>query len=356
MKEKTRSTIWWLFCTLLFVAGEGAIFFFAWRAGIWIAIMPLVGFVVSYIVAPVLHELGHIVFAKMQNMSIVYAKFSFFKWTGKNGKTRLCFASPFAMDETQVIPKTSGNMLYRARRYTIGGLVFGGVYFVTVAIAATLLTLFAKGYVSYAVLGLLPYAGYLFLLNVFPCRYGGGKTDMLVYNGLKRGDDGEKTMLSAMEIQGQLYEGKSYGEIDEKWYFDLPQLPEDEPLFAVMLDLRYRYWLDKGDLEKAADCLNRLANAQTYLSDWEVEKIAGELTYMHILSGDRDRAQACAKLCDGYLQSERISAKRILATVAFFDGRGEETRALKGQAELLMEKSEIAGEVAFEKNLLSRLA
>ena len=93
--------------------------------------------------------------------------------------------------------------------------------------------------------GMVPYAAYLFLLNLPPVEYASGKTDTLVYLGLKKGYDGEKNMLSAMEIQGQLYEGKSFAEIDETLYFDNPQLCEDEPLFAVMLDLKYRYFLEK---------------------------------------------------------------------------------------------------------------
>ena len=87
---------------------------------------------------------------------------------------------------------------------------------------------------------------------------------MLVYQGIKAGRDAERCMISVMEIQGQLYEGKSFSEIDEKYYFELPQLCEDEPLYSAILDLRYRFYLEKGLFEKAADCLNRLALNQDY--------------------------------------------------------------------------------------------
>ena len=79
-----------------------------------------------------------------------------------------------------------------------------------------------------------------------------------------------------MEIQGQLYEGKSFAEIDEGLYFNQPQLCEDEPLFAVMLDLRYRYYLEKGDMDNAAACLNRLVGLLDYMPYAEAEKIAAE--------------------------------------------------------------------------------
>ena len=95
---------------------------------------------------------------------------------------------------------------------------------------------------NYILWGILPYTGYLFLLNVLPLEYPNGKTDIGVYVGIKKGEAAEKNMLSAMEIQGQLAEGKSFSEIDEMLYMDVPQLCEDEPMFAVMLDLRYRYY------------------------------------------------------------------------------------------------------------------
>ncbi len=355
MRGRTRSTIWAIVCTLLLLAGEAAAFFFAWRVGTWVAITQLAAFVLGFVVAPILHEIGHIVMAKSQNMQIVYAKFSFLKICEKKGKNRLAFASPFAADETQAIPKNGGNMQKRASLYTIGGLTFGGVYFVLVAILALLLTITVGGYFAFALWGLVPYAGYLFLLNVLPLTYNGGKTDMSVYVGIKKGEDAEKTMLAAMEIQGKLFEGKSYGEMDEDLYFSLPQLPEDEPLFAIMLDLRYRYWLDKGEYVKASDCLNRLAQAGEYLTAEETEKIAAEFVYMHALNGDIERAEACGKGCAEYLQQETVTAKRILIAVALLGGKMEAVTLLKEQAQALLDNEKIAGNRKFEEKLLARL-
>ena len=355
MREKTRSTIWAITCALLLLFGEAAAFFFAWRVGTWVAIAELIAFVLGGVVAPVLHELGHIVMAKSKNMQIVYAKFSFLKWTERNGKPRLAFASPFAMDETQAIPKSGGNMKKRAKAYTLGGLLFGGFYLLVVLLVALVFTFTIGSYAAFGVWGLLPFAGYLFLLNVLPLEYGSGKTDMLVYIGLKNGSPAEKTMLSAMEIQGELYDGKTYREIDEKWYFDLPQLAEDEPLFIVILDLRYRYYLDKGDYQKAGDCLNRLVQTQEYFTEIETEKIAAELVYMHAINGDRERAETCGKGCVEYLQQDTLTAKRILTAVAYLDNKKEAVKSLKAQATALLQTEKIVGNRRFEESLLSRI-
>jgi hypothetical protein len=178
---------------------------------------------------------------------------------------------------------------------------------------------------------------------------------MAVYLGIKKGEDAETVMLSAMEIQGQLYAGKSFAQIDEDLYFKLPQLCEDEPLYALLLDLRYRYYLEKEDLQNAADSLNRLVQAQTYLTEIEVQKIAAELTYMHALNGDLERAEESGKLCRAYLQEETPAAKRILAAYSAAFGKNEAVEPLIQQAKSSLEKERIAGVKRFEEILISRI-
>ncbi len=239
-------------------------------------------------------------------------------------------------------------MRRRALAYTAGGLVFSGIFCVVVLG----ISFFSGNFVAW---GSLPYAAYLFFLNVMPVEYAGGKTDGAVFRGIRKGYDGEKCMLAAMEIQGQLFEGKRFCEIEKSWYFDLPQLAEEEPLFAILLDLRYRYYLDIEDLESAADCLNRLAHSQAYLPDSELEKLAGELVYMHSLRGDLESAEACGKLCQGYLTGETVAAKRILAAYSFAANKTEEGALLKKQAETALEYEYILGEKKLEEALLERI-
>ena len=203
--------------------------------------------------------------------------------------------------------------------------------------------------------GALPYFGYLFFLNVLPLEYASGKTDVLIAKGIKNATPAERTMVAAMEIQGQLYEGKSYLEIDESLYFDLPQLCEDEPMFAVILDLRYRYYLEKEDLEKAGDCLNRLAQIQCYMPDKELEKLAAELTYVHSLLGDIERATESGKLCANFLQGDSLSAKRILLAFSLATGKTEAVEPLIKQARAARKTERLAGVRKHEELLLDRL-
>ncbi len=347
MKRKF-ATVYAILCTLLMAAGFALVFWRALSAGTVETVACVCGIFLGFVFAPTLHELGHLTIGKSVGFRCVYYKAFCFKLQRKRGKLRFGFASPFAPDQTQMLPKSSGNMYDRAKIYTLGGLLFSGVFLALDVIVA----LWAKNFVAW---GVLPYTAYLFFLNI-PCvEYASGKTDALIYRGINKGCEVEQCMLSAMEIQGFLAEGKSFGEIDKGLYFDVPQLCEEEPLFAVFQDLRYRYYLDVGRLALAADALTRLAQAQAYLSDEEVESVAAELTYMHAIEGNIDDAEESGKLCKKFLSEDTATAKRILAAYSACAGKTEAVAALKESAYALIGREWIAGVAKFEKNLLDRM-
>ena len=351
--KRNWSGVYALACALLMIAGYITVFVFAWKTSTPDLARAVAGLALGFFFAPIFHELGHILFAKTSNMAIAYTKCFCFKWTRKGKRFKFGFVSPFLPDETQTVPKNGGDMLARAKAYTAGGLVLGGIFLFVDLVCALVTTLFFTP--NYLFWGILPYAAYLFFLNALPFEYPTGKTDALVLRGLKKGEDAEKTMLSAMEIQGRLYAGDSYADIDEKLFFDTPQLPENEPLFAVMLDLRYRYYLEKDDLKNAADCLNRLVVSQDYLAEEEQEKLAAECVYMHALNGDLERAEECGQLCQGYLRGESAAAKRILAAFSSAFGKTNAVAPLKGQAENALDREWIAGNAKFERKLLEKI-
>ncbi len=347
------ATVYAVFCTIALCVGFFLVFFFAWVAGTRPLLYAIFGMAVGLIVSPIVHELGHVVFGALAKMDCVYVKCFCFKIYIKNGKKRLGFASPFAADQTQMLPKMGGNMRKRAMRYILGGQIFSGVFFILLLITVIVVTLFVQP--IYFLWSIISYAGYLFLLNLLPFEYASGKTDIRIYQGLRRGEAAEKIMLTAMEIQGRLYEGYSFAEIDERYYLDLPLLPEDEPLFAVIMDLRYRYYLEKNDYDKASDSLNRLAQAEPYLSDEEVQKLIGELTYMHALGGNIELAEKSAKLCEEYLKRDEVEPKRILAAYAKAVGNTEGVEILLKQARGCISKEYIKGIRKAEAILCARL-
>ena len=74
---------------LLMAAGEClTVVYFAWTkagTGVVATAYAIGGFLLAIILAPTVHELGHIVFAKAQGMRVVMTKFSFFSfWEEKS--------------------------------------------------------------------------------------------------------------------------------------------------------------------------------------------------------------------------------------------------------------------------------
>ena len=351
--KRRIATIYATVCTLLLAAGFLLAFLFAWKDGVEATVKCLYGLFIGFLLSPILHELGHVSFALIAKMDYVFVKCFCFKIYIKNGKKRLGFASPFSPDETQALPLQSGDMKKRAILYTVGGLVYGGVFLLLILAGAVVAS--AVGKPSYVLWGILPYAAYLFLLNVAPFEYGNGKTDALVYIGLKKEYDAEKNMLSAMEIQGLLSEGKSFAQIDRELYYNVPQLCEDEPLFAVMLELRYRYHLERGELTEATACLNRLASVAEYMPETEFEKIAAEFVYINSLRGEMGEAEENASKCQAFLKGETATAKRVLAAWSKANGQTEFVETLLKQAEACLKNERIAGVQKFEKILLDRI-
>lgn len=353
MSKKNWSTAYALFCLLLLIGGGVACFVFAYLQGVNEMAQAVIGIAIGLIVAPIVHELGHVFFAKLSNMSIQYVKAFCFSWRRTGKKLHFRMVSPFAHDETQVIPNGGEDMQKRAYRYAVGGLICSGVLWLLLLLASAIVTVLWNA--NYLLWGASVYVGYLFLLNALPLEYASGKTDVAVCVGIKKGYDEEKVMLSAMYIQGEAVAGKHYGDIDEKFYFDIPVLAEDQPLFALILQLRYRYFVDKQLFEKAGQTLNRLASIEAYLTDDEWARVCAELVFMHALNNDAESAENCGRYCKTFLMGETATAKRVLATFTAVFGDKEKAKTLQESGFALLENEWIIGEKLWEEALLSRL-
>lgn len=315
------------------------------------ALLTVCGFALSAILSPTIHELGHIAFAKSADMFLIYTKFSFFSFRRIEGKLRFSLASPFAAEQTEVAPLKSGNMKKRMLKFASGGLVFGGLWLVLLGgLLAAFYFFFQAGF--YFTLGVIPYAAYLFFLNLPPVSYQSGKADTLIYKGIKKGEDVEKCMLSVMEIYGQLAEGKTFDEVDKSLYFDLPIIPEDEQSFAALQLLRYRYFVDDGDFDGAADSLNRLVCAGEYLDETAARTAFYELVFMHSLNGDLELAKDCFSQCaDSFEENAPLRAQIAYAALL---GEDDKVLTLFKKAETCF-ISDFLGEDRSERRLLEKL-
>lgn len=313
----------------------------------------VVGISTAIVLVPAFHELGHVLFAAINKMRIVYCKCFCMRYYVKNGKGKVGFVNPFTPDETQVLPTGGENMQSRAYAYAIGGLVSSGIIFLILAAACTLL--FAVGAQNYTLYAWLAYAAYIFLLNVIPTEYASGKTDALVARGISKGEAVEQTMLNVMRIQGELQTGKTYAEIEEEYYFSAPQIAENEPMYVAILDARFSYYLEKEDYEKAFDCLKRIKAAGEYLTDEEVLCLEKNLAYLCLLGGNDEVLKTAAKNDEEYWKSEDVVIKRTLALYMHKCGEEERADLLISEARELLKQSISFGQAKHEELLLSRI-
>lgn len=339
-------------------------------AGLWACI---VGGAASLVLAPLFHELGHIVFAKINGFDVVLWKIFIVRYdfTGEKRRLRLC--SPFAADQTQASAKRAyGDMKKRAAAYTAGGLIFGGAFLLIVAIFALASSLAGVG-AAYAFFGAAPYAAYLFLLNLPPFEYAGGKTDMRVLCDILKDKPCGVRFCAAMNAQGELAEGKPYSKIDRAYLENLPAIAEDEPLFAMNEFYLYFAAAETRDYESAAKHINRIATLSPYLTDEERRFALCELTYLNAILSDETQAEKCfAALCgdsssvgeggDGVVQagSEVLGAEVLKtsaenrAAAAYYVMRGDFSTAARRveTAETAARKEKFSGAAESEKLLL----
>lgn len=114
---------------------------------------------------------------------------------------------------------------------------------------------------------LLPYALYSFIVNVAPVEYASGKTDGLVLFELIANKPTAHVLLAILEIQGSVHGGKLMSELDEGMFLDVPQLPEDDINFIILTQLRYEYYLAKGNDSEAYKYFCRYRDLIQYLPE-----------------------------------------------------------------------------------------
>lgn len=134
------------------------------------------------------------------------------------------------------------------------------------------LLLIALGVIAFAVPSVpalfgiaMPYAVYSFIINSLPFEYDSGKTDGLVICELIANRPTAQVLLAILRIQGTVRAGKLIQELDESMFLDVPQLPEDDINFIILTQLRYEYYLAKGNDSVAYKYFMRYKDLIKYL-------------------------------------------------------------------------------------------
>lgn len=222
----------------------GCIFVYA-QSGLWLTVTYAGMCIVFFPFAVLLHEFGHKLFGTIAGFTV-----------------KLKNLSPFApVASCQVIPRNRKNIKNKLIATAIGGLALNFLFVILGAAA-----FIGSGWVLMLSF-VLPSSLYLFLANVMPVCYDGGKTDTLVIAETAKGSAPSRVLVRVLEIQGMVAEGVPLAEIDENLLFDVPQIAEDEQAFIMLVSLRADYYAAKGDEKKENFWKERFSELKEYLPE-----------------------------------------------------------------------------------------
>ena len=229
-------------------------------AGLYIAGAIIFGFVNALV-----HEWGHVIAGKKNGFKILSVTVWFFRWTRRKGR----LVTDFVMigeeaGATEMLPESADNLAERLKKATRGGIIASFIMAV-ISIAPLFTSSFLPGIAYYLISVFFPVSVYYFFGSILPMESGGALNDGAVVRGLKKNDLISQVCVGLLKIHSELYSGKRPSEIDERLYFDLPQLAEDELYFIMLLNARYAFYLDKGDLENAKKTTDRLMGLTDYM-------------------------------------------------------------------------------------------
>lgn len=234
--------------------------------------------VISGFIVTLFHELGHLVFGKLNGFTLISFTVWFLKWSKRKGKTVFDFVwLGEEAGSTEMVAKSTENLEKRYRRMTFGGLFFTAVLMLMGIVPFFLKDLSVFLFVFWAMF--LPIGSYVFFGNALPMENYGVPNDGAVLYGLRKNTDNSKVMVSLLKIQSELFNGKTPANIDEGFYFDLPQLPEDNFNFVLLLNARYYFYLDKGDYENAKKVSDRSLMLLDYLPKSVINSVKADALY-----------------------------------------------------------------------------
>ena len=307
--------------------------------------------------ATLFHELGHVVGGKKAGFEFSSMVVWFLKWTKRKKRISFSFTA-FGAEAgyTEMIPTSTENMEKRLKKMTSSALVAS---FCMILIGVVPLVITSIPVEVFCFLSMfLPVGVYSFFGNALPMVNEGFLNDGAVLKGIKKQDDSVKVAVSLLKIQAEMYLGKTPSEINEKLYFDLPQLVEDDPNFIMLLSARYNYYLDKADYDNAKLVSERLTDLMDLMPKQFTMQVKSDLLFNACtFDFDEKRADDLMYEVEEYLnKSNTVTNVRI--KLAYILNIQKETKPLevfykKGTKEA--NRCQIKGFGAYEQKLLDSL-
>ena len=299
-------------------------------ASVWIAIpVGLFGFAVTLYLGVALHELGHLVFGLACGMEFYSLELPFLKIYKSGGRIRTSFIKFSAvlgscemLPTQRVSPKKA--FAVEALGGPVGSLIGLGVSVVFLALAP-----YISPYLTIFFGPAAPILYVIFIENAFPMSANGVRTDGGQIAELLSDTPSARVLLSSLTAQAMLKSGKRASEIPYEVLFEVPQLPEDDANYVLILSLRYLYAIDRADLDLIKDLNVRLKDILPSLPTVYYESVLCDVFFDSLfISPDVEFVQKNAERALKVLNRESdVASCRIRAYYCLYNG--DLTGALK---------------------------
>ncbi|MBE7080961.1 MAG: M50 family metallopeptidase [Clostridiales bacterium] len=287
-----------------------------------------VGAIIAGVICTFAHELGHYFAGKKNGFVFSCMQVLFFRWekVGKRVQFNFCMIGEQA-GFTEMIPTNSEGMEKSFKKMTNGGIIASFIVMI-IGIPSLFLTAYLPVWAFSIWSMLLTVGAYFFFGTFLPASESHTLNDGAVLYHINHKTDSSKVMINLLKIQAQLYGGKSPAEVDEGLYFDLPQLREDDLNFALLLNARYSYYLDKKDYENAKKTTERLLSLEEYLpKSYYAVFLVDALYNACTFDFDEDRADDILYEVDKYINNVN-NCSNVRAKLAYLLNVRRETEGL----------------------------
>ena len=237
------------------------------------------------VINTIAHELAHIISGKINGFKTISFKLLCFKFHKVEGKFKVSLIPVGEqIGEAELIPTEYDNIENRYKKVARAGIIANAI---VLLLSIPFFFFWEKWFWSgkavlfYLTAFSMPISLYFLLANALPMSNNLVRNDAAILWGISHNDPATKVMFSLLKVHALLYKGLTPAEVPEEYYFDVPQLPEDEPNFIMLLNNRYYYYLDKGDYENAKAMINRLESVQDYIEKYMEGPISADMLYSY---------------------------------------------------------------------------
>ena len=227
----------------------------------WSAPLFILGCVLCYAFCAFVHEGGHVLFANRLGFKVVGFSVGALKFDFTSGK-KIGFGFSEYAGETDVVPVRGGDLLKRYKAVIFGGLASG---FLSVAVIGALYFVFAFNKHIAVLFASFPIAVAWVTINTLPGVVKTSDGSFLKEFGKEENSFALEKYLNILYL---LYEGKSFSEIDEK-FFDFDG--EKSIVCEELLVARLMRAEEEGDEGKIAEIIGRLKSLENRLADTDKE-------------------------------------------------------------------------------------